>query len=692
MYLIEFLQDGNLQIACVLENQNGKLRILLPNRRELSLQENRTMPWTGPTIQALDSKDEIVKVLNTHLEKRKEIAEQVESSDIWEMTQGEVDKAEIKWLCELLFSEPNADTLAGVARALIQDRVHFRFSPPYFEIFPSALVEARREAEEQQKQRERYVEGGMAWFKVLWDCKHNNKELPECTLDEDVQERLKTLLFARIADKTFENKDDEILWRECIKAVPDDAFAPLLLATAWKIVPLHYNYWLDRAGYDAHENWHEKHSAEVERLVHEANNDKAQVLDLPFISVDGETTRDIDDAFYLEKKENSWVLSLALACPAAFWEFGNSFDKLIGQRATSIYLPEATYHMLPEVLGVDAYSLLEQEQRPSLVVKLEIAFDGEVLSCELLRANVKVEKNVTYKHIESILDSKEDASYKDMFFEANALAQKLLEKRIENNAVIIDRPDPQLSIEFRDDLPNYYENVLVHLENIEEAPKAQLLIAEFMIVANASVAKWAFEREIPLLYRTQDIALPKEYAGIWSRAEDIARIARSLASATFEISPRPHAGMGLSMYAPITSPLRRYADLVNEAQILAYLERNEALFSKEKLESILLHMNVHLEVVNPVQRMRPRYWKLLYCKQQSKKALDEGDDYIWKGIITEEYDHYISVALPKEQLFFRSKRNLFPDKIQLGQEVLVRLGKINPLRNEIQIIGVEEIY
>ncbi len=692
MHLIEFLQDNSIQIACVLESQNGKVRALLPNRRELSLQENRILPWVGPTIPALDSKDEIVKVLNSHLEKRKQLSEEVETLDIWEMTQGEVDKADIIWLTELIYSTPTSDVLAGVARALIQDKVHFRFSPPQFEIYPAALVEAKKEAEIQQKQRERFVEGGMSWFKTLWDCRQNNKVLPECTLDEEVQERLKKILRVRIADNIFENKDDEILWRDCIKAVPDDAFAPLLLAMTWKIVPEHYNYWLDRAGYDVSEDWHKNFADDVAKLKEKAQNDSSPIIDLPFVSIDGATTKDIDDAFYLERKENCWEVHLALACPAAFWEFDSPFDKLISQRGTSLYLPEATYHMLPEELGIQAYSLIENTYCPSLVVKFELDFEGNLLLCEPMRAKVSIKHNLTYSHVEKVLDGEEDSPFAEMFNQAREMTELLLQKRIANNAIIIDRPDPQIKIEWKDSLPAYYEGVEITLEEMEQASKAQLMVSELMVLANSEVAQWAKEREIPLLHRTQDIALPKEYAGIWSRPEDIARIARSLASATLEVQARPHAGMGLSVYAPITSPLRRYADLINEAQILSFIESGTALFSKERLTSMILILNSSLEAVSQVQRMRPRYWKLLYFKQRSRKALEDGNDYIWKGVITEEYDHFVSVALPCEQMFLRAKRNIFPDKTTIGQEILVRLGKINPLKNEFQVIGVEEIY
>ena len=105
----------------------------------------------------------------------------------------------------------------------------------------------------------------------------------------------------------------------------------------------------------------------------------------------------------------------------------------------------------------------------------------------------------------------------------------------------------------------------------DPAPDAQMLVAETMILASAAVAEWARERGLPMLHRTQDVALPKEYAGVWTAPQDMARIMRALTPSSLELQARPHAALGLPRYTPVTSPLRRYPDLVNEAQVVHFL-------------------------------------------------------------------------------------------------------------------------
>ena len=194
------------------------------------------------------------------------------------------------------------------------------------------------------------------------------------------------------------------------------------------------------------------------------------------------------------------------------------------------------------------------------------------------------------------------------------------------------------------------------------------------------MAQWAAERGIAMLHRTQDVALPPEYAGIWRSPHDMTRIMRALAPSVLEVQARPHAALALPDYTPVTSPLRRYPDLVNEAQILAYLTDGAPRWSKEQLEQLLLQsLNPALEAAGQVQRFRPRYWKLLYFRQQ-------GDKKWWPATITEENEHSVSVSLVDQGIFVRGKRRLFDERACPGMEVQVRIGKVYPLLNEIQIL------
>jgi exoribonuclease-2 len=342
--------------------------------------------------------------------------------------------------------------------------------------------------------------------------------------------------------------------------------------------------------------------------------------------------------------------------------------------------------MMPEALGEGAFSLFEGQKRPSLVVSAHIGPDGALGEGRFRTAAVTLAKNLTYPDCEAVIEGRaEDGNPASVWAEQLSLAAEMsrvrLDYRVEQGAVIIERPD----LDF--DLEGEGANVKVSIRETEAAPSAMLLVAELMIVANAVLADWAVKNDVALLFRTQDVAVPREYAGVWRSAPDIARVVRIMVAASLDVQPRPHAGMGLAAYSPVTSPLRRFPDLVNEAQLLHFLRHGEPRWSREQLSSMLLPLGMRLEAAGQVQRFRPRYWKYLYIQQQ---AAQHPNECIWRAEVAEESDMWVNVNLPEVQLGLRAKRQLFGEKVFPGQEFMVRLGKVNPLRNEAVILDVQE--
>lgn len=680
--VVEYMEGNAPQIALVTEEQAGRLRLLLPNRRETRLNASRLLPWAGPAYSAATGRDAAVKLLEEHRAKREALAAGVQVLDLWELAQGEVEHAGADWFAELMGDAPDVDTVAAYGRALLACKSHFKFQPPEFDVYSAETVEKRLAEQQAAREREALIAGGAEFFRMLWEV-HSKKRtlpLPEGPEwpDADILERLRGLVLGRIADP--ETQTDDVLWRTLTKSLPDVQHLPLHLAEAWGFVPPHYNFWLDRADYARGDAWWEHCAGDVEQVL-SAVDALTQDCATPFISIDSATTRDVDDAFAVETRpEGGWRVTVALACPPACWQFGSPLDKLVFRRGTSIYLPEGTLHMMPEVLGTDTLSLLAGQVRPSLCVTCDVDADGVLLSCTPDIRVVRLAANLCYADCEAVLETGADnaaSPYAEQIRLGDALASARQRARIAAGAVIMERPDPHLTLE------GTGAEVVVHLEEDSPAPRAQNLVAELMILASASVADWAVERGIPMLFRTQDVALPKEYAGVWSEPHQMAHIMRALVPSSMDVTPRRHAALAVDRYSPVTSPLRRYPDLINAAQIMTFLREGAPRLDAQAMSDLLLPLNIRLDAANQVQRFRPRYWKLLYFRQQ-------GDKTWWDAVITEENDMWASVSLPREQIFVRGKRHIFGERACPGQPVQVRLGKVNPLYNEIQLLEVQE--
>lgn len=682
--IVEFFDASSTQLGVVIEESGDKLRLLLPNRRETKLPASRVLPWTGPQLAGFSSmgRDELVKALEAARDRRERETKEISAQDLWEMAQGEVGCAPAQWFAELYVSDPEPDTVAAYAHALLSARTRFRFNPPNFEVY-SAEMAARRDAElAKQHEREQILAEGCPFVQTLW-----NVACGRCTLPaigkagwprKEVEEKISHLLFVHMADP--ENQEEDALWKLLIKGLPEVPHLPVQLLMAWGKLPAHYNFWLDRAGYEAGDTWWKKFSAEVDDFVRLSCSGDLPESPLEFVSIDGETTKDVDDAFALqEHPDSSLTLTMAFACPGLVWPFGTVFDKAVLHRGTSIYLPEGDCHMLPEFIGTGALSLAEGTKRPALLIAQDVAADGHLLGeCRISVEYVRVKANLRYAACQAVLDGTAPGDslalpFAGLLALGHRFSEARLASRIADGAVILERADPKIILQ------GAGAETVVKLEPGEQARDAQNMVAEMMILASAALADWACARDIPLIFRSQDVALPKEYAGVWQQPQDVTRIMRAMVPSVLDTQPRPHAALGLDRYAPVTSPLRRYADLVNEAQVVSFLRSGKPHFAKSELDQLLLSLHIALEGAGQVQRFRPRYWKLLYFRQQ-------GDRVWWPGVITEENDVFVSVSLAEQDIFVRGKRRFFDERSCPGMPVKLRLGKVNPLYNEIQIV------
>ncbi len=679
--VVEFLQGNEVQIAWIMDEQKGRMHLLTPSRREISLSSGRLLPWAGPSYTGPKSKDEIADILLRHKERRERLISEVSAVDLWEMAQGEIRTASALWFAELLWSSPDADAVSVCGRALIACKSHFKFQPPLFEIYDAEVVEARRQAEEAARRHEALVSEGGKWLRLLWDCAQGRiprTSLPQAPADP-VGARISHMLHAHVKDPG--TTEDDVLWKQISKGLPDDPNLALMLLQAWGLLPPHYDVWLERAGFEAGTDWERVHHVEIENIIERSAKECPPLSDISFVSIDSPTTRDIDDAFHIEPdRDGGWNVTLAFACPAMFWNFGGELDKAVADRSTSLYLSEGTFHMMPEALSAGALSLFSGSSRPALLAQIQVAADGTVGESRFEISCVRLSANLDYGSCEAALEGalNDAAPYAGQLRTALAMGKARLDYRVRNGAVIIERPELDFELEGEG------EGTVVRLKKETDAPRAGLLVSEMMVLANEALANWAASHSVPMLYRIQDISVPQEFRGIWRTPQDIARVVRVLSAAALDVVPRPHAAIGLPAYCTFTSPLRRYVDLVNEAQLLHFLSFGKARWDEEELGCLRPQLSLRLEAVGHVQRYRQRYWKYVYMLQQAQLA---GEEYRWKAEVVENNDLGVGIYLPEVQVTLRARRQLFGEDARPGQVFFVRLGRINPMRFEASVQG-----
>ncbi|ATJ83478.1 exoribonuclease II [Halomonas beimenensis] len=323
----------------------------------------------------------------------------------------------------------------------------------------------------------------------------------------------------------------------------------------------------------------------------------------PFFTIDGEKTRDMDDALRVTPREGGgWTLTVAIADPTAYVEEGHAADLEARTRAFTVYLPGQNVTMLPETLADDLCSLWEDRDRPVLACALDIEADGSLGDYRFFAATARSHAKLVYDRVSDWLEGQGDWAPSEAIGEQLKALAELTEARTawraEHALVFKDRPDYVFDL---DEAGNVLDI------RTEERRIANRMIEESMIAANACCAHLlaehvghgifnvhrAFEPDkaeaAHEFLTAQDIAVAPEALTELPRYRELkrelegrddawldARLRRFQGFTSMSAKPGPHFGLGLPAYATWTSPIRKYGDMVNHRLIKRVLKGEQA--------------------------------------------------------------------------------------------------------------------
>ena len=328
-------------------------------------------------------------------------------------------------------------------------------------------------------------------------------------------------------------------------------------------------------------------------------------------TIDGEDAKDLDDAVSIKKNGKNYVLGVHIADVGNYVKMGSELDKEAYLRGTSAYFPNLVLPMLPKALSNGICSLNEGVDRLTLSVEMEITPQGEFVKHKIFESVIKSKARLTYTSVYAVLcgDEQETKRYQDLkesFFMMQELSETLSERRKKTGMLDLDVPEVHFELD---------ENEKVRVVAARERNAAHILIENFMVAANETIAKHFATLKLPFIYRVHEkptkekidaflyylnslgLSTPeitdctpgdvqellklldgKPYEQIANKV-----LLRSLQKARYLEDCIGHFGLALDYYCHFTSPIRRYPDLCIHRIIKESLKGQLSSVRKEEL-------------------------------------------------------------------------------------------------------------
>lgn len=304
------------------------------------------------------------------------------------------------------------------------------------------------------------------------------------------------------------------------------------------------------------------------------------------VTVDGEDTRDIDDAVSLQKDGENYILGVHIADVSEYVKLNGCIDKEAFARGTSVYFPDRVYPMLPAALSNGACSLNCGEERYATSCFMTFDKDGRKTGYDICESVIKSKRRLTYGQVTEVLEGKLSLKPEidEMLFSMAELTRILENAANKRGQVALDVKEPHIYVDERGEIviPDYERSV------------SEKLIEKFMIAANETVASFLENKKLPCLYRVHEPPTEEKTALLYSFVKDFGIrtrkydefpepddfqyilkqaegkpyseiisgvMLRCMQKARYTNENLKHFGLASKCYCHFTSPIRRYPDL-----------------------------------------------------------------------------------------------------------------------------------
>ncbi len=318
----------------------------------------------------------------------------------------------------------------------------------------------------------------------------------------------------------------------------------------------------------------------------------------PTVTIDGDDSKDFDDAVSVKEYEGGWILKVSIADVAHYVKEGSPLDKEAYKRGCSTYVTDRVVPMLPHLLSNGICSLNPHSVRLTNTCEMKVEKDGTVTNYKVYSSVIQSFERMTYHNVNLILDKDKEmceryAHMGDFFYVLRDCADAIRARRVRNGAVDFSTTESVIVCDEKG-----------HPIDIHPAQRghAEMMIEDCMIAANVCVADYMNKKQLPCVYRihedpqgkrireyrqfayllghpfyTEGNPTPKDVQQYLKSIEDTEeypvlsmQMLRCMQKARYDSACVGHFGLGEHEYLHFTSPIRRYPDLIVHRMLERY--------------------------------------------------------------------------------------------------------------------------
>ena len=431
--------------------------------------------------------------------------------------------------------------------------------------------------------------------------------------------------------------------------------------------------------------------------------------DIPFVTIDGEDSKDFDDAVWSENKNNKTKIMVAVADVSFYIQKNDLLDIEAKKRGNSFYFPDRVIPMLPTEISNDICSLVPNEERLCVVIEIELT-NNLVTNFDIHRAKIRSVGRLTYNQVDQVYYSKDTDN---KYF-------KLISNLFESYKILNIKSKQRNKINFETDefeIISKFDNEFAFKK--KKRLESYRLIEEFMILANENVAKFLKNNKLNSIFRNHGRPSEEKICELkkilsdnniykkekFNTQKDFNRIMKKLNENNFFIYDallrsqskayyfdrnEGHFGLSLDYYTHFTSPIRRYSDLQVHRDLtnfLFYKKRN-------KLEvSLSEHLTSQEKKSDYIERKIIERACSLYIKKTKQKFFTGVVDGIESfGIFIKAYELPFScLARIKPRNHSYNKGFSIKPNFQIGQRVSFKIKRNDIRSGKILVERVKEM-